>query len=635
MRRLLRGTGHDSTWWPVLLLLLIVLVPSAGVVWMMRAAMENERLAVRQRLADAYHTQLEIAQRRVDAAWQQKLDRLEAIASKYPPAQAFAECVRKGIADSVVIIDGSGQVLYPAAAAAIVAPDDPADAAWSRAQQLEFVELKPAEAAEAYQAIAAQATEPAVIARARQAQSRSLFRAGDQHGAMAALRDLREQNSATDAQGRSLAADAELRLLELLDKNSQEWLALVSSLAERLRDYGSPLPSDQRRFLMHALKSLRPGRIIALFKTSTLERTIKGSLAEQPFPAGVAVAVRRPSQAEVAGNELAAVPLAPTMPGWRLSLTLADAASFDTAANERVVFFLWTAVVVVAITAALALLVANMLRRQSRLTRLKNDLVATVSHELKTPLASIRLLVDTLLASDGTAGSPVSDPRQARQYLELIAQENARLSRLIDNFLTFSRMERGKHQFDFQPIDAAQIVDQAVAAVADRFDGTAAKLEVDVERPLPLVGDVDALVRVVVNLLDNAWKYTVEPKRIAVTARRQSATAGAGDQIVIAVADNGIGLSPRALRRVFDRFYQVDQRLSRSQGGCGLGLSIVKYFVEAHGGQVTAESRLREGTVFTVSLPAARMLDDEGSPRDSPNGIEHSPAGFRQQGAAP
>jgi len=300
-----------------------------------------------------------------------------------------------------------------------------------------------------------------------------------------------------------------------------------------------------------------------------------------------------------------------------------------------VVFFLWTAVVVVAITAALALLVANMLRRQSRLTRLKNDLVATVSHELKTPLASIRLLVDTLLASDGTAGSPVGDPRQARQYLELIAQENARLSRLIDNFLTFSRMERGKHQFDFQPIDAAQVVDHAIAAVTDRFDGTAAKMDINVERPLPVMGDVDALVTVLVNLLDNAWKYTAEPKRISVTARRQSDAAGGRDQIVIAVTDNGIGLSPHSLRKVFDRFYQVDQRLSRSQGGCGLGLSIVKYFVEAHGGQVTAESRLHEGTTFSVSLPAAGMLEAECSMLDPANEIEHAEARIQQRSAAP
>ena len=143
--------------------------------------------------------------------------------------------------------------------------------------------------------------------------------------------------------------------------------------------------------------------------------------------------------------------LAPLLPGWKLALGLSDAASFDTAANARTAFFLWTGVVVVAITAALALLVANMLREQSRLTRLKNDLVATVSHELKTPLASIRLLVDTLLDADGSPGAPFGDPTRAREYLEMIATENSRLSRLIDNFLTFSRMERGKHRFEFQP----------------------------------------------------------------------------------------------------------------------------------------------------------------------------------------
>ena len=120
-----------------------------------------------------------------------------------------------------------------------------------------------------------------------------------------------------------------------------------------------------------------------------------------------------------------------------------------------------------------------MLREQSRLTRLKNDLVATVSHELKTPLASIRLLVDTLLDADGSPDAPFGDHVRAREYLEMIAKENSRLSRLIDNFLTFSRMERGKHRFDFQPTDAAAIVEQAVAAVADRFDGVTNKLSVD------------------------------------------------------------------------------------------------------------------------------------------------------------
>jgi signal transduction histidine kinase len=654
MRRLLRDTGYDSAWWPVLLLLLIVVVPSTGVVWMMRAAMENEQLAVRQRLSDAYQAQLETCRHRVDAAWNQKLEQLNAIASRDPPARAFAEAVREGLADSAVLLDDSGRTVYPMAVAAVTAPDEPSDAAWSRAEHLEYVEHNPAAAAEAYHALAA-TTVSALASRARQAEARSLLSSGDRSGAIAVLREVREGDSATDAQGRALAADAELRLLELLDASSPEWAQVAASLTDRLRNYDSAiLPSDQRRFLMHALLQLQPdavldtfeaedlaaefaakpaepaqpgvllptatanvwqlrssiGRMIALYETSTIEHAIGESLAEQPLPAGVAVAVREPSQSEATSKELAAVSLAPSMPGWRLSLAFADGASFDTAADERRVLFAWTAAVVVAITAALGLLVANMLRRQRQLTRLKNDLVATVSHELKTPLASIRLLVDTLLESENKAASAGAINGQAHQYLQLITQENTRLSRLIDNFLTFSRMERGKHQFNFESVDGAEIVDRAVAAVGDRFDGVAAKLSVDCEQPLSLVADVDALVTVVVNLLDNAWKYTPEPKQITVSARRKTATNGAGDQIEIAVADNGIGLSPRALRRVFDRFYQVDQRLSRSHGGCGLGLSIVKYFVEAHGGQVTAESRPDEGTKFIVSLPAAALLDE-------------------------
>src|SRR5450755_1650423 len=125
MRRLSHGTGYDSAWWPVLLLLLIVVVPSAGVVWMMRAAMENERLAVRQRLADAYQAQLETCRHRVEVTWNQKLERLDTIADRYPPARAFAEVVREGVADSVVIRDGTGQTVFPKAAVGMTAPDEP------------------------------------------------------------------------------------------------------------------------------------------------------------------------------------------------------------------------------------------------------------------------------------------------------------------------------------------------------------------------------------------------------------------------------------------------------------------------------------------------------------------------------
>jgi two-component system, OmpR family, phosphate regulon sensor histidine kinase PhoR len=637
------GTGHDSTLWPVLLLLLIVLVPSAGVMWMMRAAMENERLAVRQRLAEAYRVQLDVARRSIEHRWHTTLKRLDAIAARELPEQAFAECVGGGAVDSVIILDASGNVAYPAAAAVGTAGGE-SSVAWTNAEYLEFGKKDPAAAAEAYGAVAAAATDASAAARARQAQARALVRAGDRDAAIQVLQLLCEDAAATDAHGRLLAADAELRLLELLDPKSDLWQHVAAKLAQQLNDYvAKPLPADQRRFLMHALRSLDPnielrtlaaedlaveflaaspepvssdvlqptklanvsqlrstsGRVIALLKEPTFRDSMTGALAEQLFPEGIVVEARGPGQPESAASDLVTVSLGPQFLGWRLALRPADAGSFDTAANERTAFFLWTGIVVVAITAALALLVARMLREQSRLTRLKNDLVATVSHELKTPLASIRLLVDTLLDADGTSDAPFGDHVRAREYLEMIAKENTRLSRLIDNFLTFSRMERGKHRFEFLPTDGAAIVDEAVAAVAERFDGVTNKLCVEIERPLPLEGDTGALVTVVVNLLDNAWKYSDEPKQVTVAAHQ---SAG---RVVISVTDNGIGLSPRAARKVFDRFYQVDQHLSRSHDGCGLGLSIVKYIVEAHGGEVSAASRLGAGTTFTVSLPAS------------------------------
>jgi len=336
-------------------------------------------------------------------------------------------------------------------------------------------------------------------------------------------------------------------------------------------------------------------RVVALYRTETLRRILSEIIADHPIPKGVSIAAREPAPTADSG-EFVSLSLGPSIPGWRLSLVTSDEHSLDAATDDRMAFYLWTAVAVIVLTAALALLVAGAVGRQMRLTRLKNDLVATVSHELKTPLASIRLLIDTLLESD-SADATFAGNGRTREYLQLISQENTRLSRLIDNFLTFSRMERGKQRFDFQPADAAAIVRRAVEAVADRFAIPNAELHVDVEEPLSIQGDADSLVTVVANLLDNAYKYTDEVKQVAVTARR------CNGHVSIVVEDNGIGLSPRAARRVFDRFFQVDQRLSRTQGGCGLGLAIVRFIVEAHGGRVTVESRLGTGSKFTVTLP--------------------------------
>ena len=232
-----------------------------------------------------------------------------------------------------------------------------------------------------------------------------------------------------------------------------------------------------------------------------------------------------------------------------------------------------------------------------RVAKLKNDLVATVSHELKTPLSSIRLLVDTLLDEEGQLNPSSALNGQAREYLELISRENARLTRLIENFLTFSRMERGKSHVELKSIDGREVVSQAVDAVRERFAADNCKLTIEANEPTPLQGDLDLLVTAVVNLLDNAWKYSGDQKRVHLSCIPQDG------RVVISVQDNGIGLPPSATAKVFDRFYQVDQQLTRPQGGCGLGLSIVKYLTEAHAGVVSVDSLPGKGSTFSISLP--------------------------------
>jgi signal transduction histidine kinase len=288
------------------------------------------------------------------------------------------------------------------------------------------------------------------------------------------------------------------------------------------------------------------------------------------------------------------------MPAWRLSLYLEAPDPFAAAAEQRNALYLWTGILGIAFIAIMATVMATYLGRQMRLTRLKNDLIATVSHELKTPLASMRVLVDTLREGRCT------DEKQASEYFDLIAKENERLSRLIDNFLTFSRMERNKRAFDFAEVDVGDVLRAAADATGERFASPQSRLSVEVQPGLPLIrADRDAIETVILNLLDNAWKYSGDDKSVTLRA------LSAGGAVLIEVADNGVGLSRRAQRRIFDKFYQVDRTLARKAGGCGLGLAIVKFILDAHGGSISVRSQPGKGSTFTVRLPCATK---EGRP---------------------
>jgi signal transduction histidine kinase len=324
--------------------------------------------------------------------------------------------------------------------------------------------------------------------------------------------------------------------------------------------------------------------MLLLYRTETLQRRMRETL-------GTNVTLLPPG-ADPA-SYLLTISAGTNLPGWQLAPAVNDRKLFEAAADAQTASYIWVGILALAAVGVLALVSVRLIRRQAAVAQLRNDLVANVTHELKTPLSSMRLLVDTLL------NSPVLHEETARQYLQLIASENLRLSRLIDNFLAFSRMERNKQAFDFNETAPKTIVDTAAAAVRDRFNTPECRFETEVAADLPPIrADAGAMVTALLNLLDNAHKYSGDLKEIRL---RASAENG---QVAFSVADNGIGLAPRETKKIFRRFYQVDQRLARTGGGCGLGLSIVQFIVTAHHGTVRVESEPGRGSAFIISIPA-------------------------------
>jgi signal transduction histidine kinase len=279
--------------------------------------------------------------------------------------------------------------------------------------------------------------------------------------------------------------------------------------------------------------------------------------------------------------------------GWQIELYLKGGDIFDTAASRQIAVYTWSGVLVIVLILAAGGFAGRAVTRQIKLNKLKNDFIATVSHELKTPLASMRVLVDTLLEGN------IKDQQQAVEYLQMTSKENERLSRLIDNFLTFSRMERNKQGFEMARVGPAAIARDAAEAVGGKFNSDSrCSFDIRVDENLPdVLADHDAMVTVLVNLLDNAYKYSDDDKKIGL---RVFTEAGF---VCFAVTDNGIGLSRRAVKKIFKRFYQADRSLTRRAEGCGLGLSIIKFIVDAHKGKITVDSRPGKGSEFTVKLP--------------------------------
>jgi two-component system, OmpR family, phosphate regulon sensor histidine kinase PhoR len=235
--------------------------------------------------------------------------------------------------------------------------------------------------------------------------------------------------------------------------------------------------------------------------------------------------------------------------------------------------------------------------RERAVERMRADFVANVSHELRTPLASLIGFIDTL------RGPAADDPPAQQRFLGIMAEQAARMNRLIDDLLSLSRIELIEHQAPSGTVELRELATRLVAGFEPRLKERSVALDVRMADELPaVIGDADQLTQVLQNLLDNAVKYGREGG----TVRLDAAVAPPGRPgVVVTVADQGNGIPREHLPRLTERFYRVDTGRSRAAGGTGLGLAIVKHIVNRHRGQLSIESEEGVGTTVSVWLPQA------------------------------
>ena len=321
---------------------------------------------------------------------------------------------------------------------------------------------------------------------------------------------------------------------------------------------------------------------------------VKRETAPEGVLARLVSGVSEAKEAALGPRELAGVALPPPMQDFRL---VVQATGEDPVAKastrNRVVYSVLLGLFYVTLTLGV-LYTGRTLYREAKLSRLKTDFVSLVSHELRTPLTSIRMFIEML------ALGRVKDQQEMQTVLDLLMKETARLSGMIESVLDWSRIESGKKEYRKERLAAATLVDAAVSAFKAQHLHEPTDLTVTLE-PTPNEVEIDlaAISGALLNLLQNAWKYSKDDKHIDLRVHRDD------EFVVFEVEDHGVGIPRRDQKRIFDRFYRVDTLLTRDTEGSGLGLSIAQRIVQAHDGWISVESEPGRGSTFRIHLPVA------------------------------
>jgi two-component system phosphate regulon sensor histidine kinase PhoR len=258
--------------------------------------------------------------------------------------------------------------------------------------------------------------------------------------------------------------------------------------------------------------------------------------------------------------------------------------------QPQLLLSLWL-LVVVGLTSAAGYAAWRDTQREVRIAEMRSQFVASVSHELKTPLTSIRMFAELL-------GMHATDERTQAEYLDTIVNESERLTRLLNNVLDFSRIDHGQKRYSMSPTHLDEVVNSVIRVMNYPLTAQGFALHVDVDPTLPAIAaDRDAIIQALLNLMTNAMKYSGKERTIELRLGRK------GEDVLLQVTDRGIGIPTHEQPRVFEKFYRANVPENQAISGTGLGLALVAHIVSGHRGSINVDSRLGAGTTVTIRLP--------------------------------
>ncbi|MDH4218716.1 MAG: HAMP domain-containing histidine kinase [Candidatus Aminicenantes bacterium] len=334
---------------------------------------------------------------------------------------------------------------------------------------------------------------------------------------------------------------------------------------------------------LSASLSERPPVLVALSAQKIIASLRADSDFKEAFPAEFNI---------VPENDTDGLSLGSNLKGLAITFTENQEQMFSTPWSIQPAFYLLALLLILGITLFGAYLLWRDVRREVQMAEMRSQFVSSVSHELKTPLTAIRMFAETLRLGRS------KDTKTQNEYLDTIVNESQRLTRLLNNVLDFSKIERGRRLYRPELASLYEIVESAARAMEYPLSQQGFRLDVQTEEGLPKVRvDRDAIEQALLNLLHNAMKYSGESKEIGLHMKKKDGHA------LIQVIDQGIGIGPQEQKRIFEKFYRIPSPENERIVGTGLGLALVSHIVEAHGGSLELESASGKGSTFSIYLP--------------------------------